>query len=60
MAMGRLWYGVITPYGVGHITWIEGNLNKELYCKILQDDLGTYQDLGLNYHDCYFQQDNDL
>ena len=52
--------GVITPYGVGHSTQIEGNLNKELYCKILQDDLGTYQDLGLHYHDHYFQQDNDL
>ena len=53
-------WGMITPYGVGRIVWIEGNLNKELYCEILQDDLlGTYQDLGLDYHDRYFQQDND-
>ena len=53
-------WGMITPYGVGHIVQIEGNLNKELYCEILQDDLlGTYQDLRLDYHDRYFQQDND-
>ena len=51
---------MITPYGVGHIVRIEGNLNKELYYEILQDDLlGIYQDLGLDYHDRYFQQDND-
>jgi hypothetical protein len=53
-------WGMITAQGVGHIVRIEGNLNKELYCKILQDDvLGTYHDLHLDYHDYYFQQDND-
>ena len=52
-------WGMITPYGVGCIVQIKGNLNKEFYCEILPDNLlDTYQDLGLDYHDCYFQQDN--
>jgi len=53
-------WGMITAHGVGRIIRIEGNLNKELYCDILQDDvLGTFRDLHLDYHDYYFQQDND-
>jgi hypothetical protein len=53
-------WGMITAYGVGHIVRIEGNLNKDLYCEILQDDvLGTFHDLHLDFHDYYFQQDND-
>ena len=53
-------WGMITAQGVGHIVHIEGNLNKKLYCEILQDDvLGSYHDLQLDYHDYYFQQDND-
>ena len=52
-------WGMITAQGVVHIVRIEGNLNKELYCEILQDDvLGSYHDLQLDYHDYYFQQDN--
>jgi len=53
-------WGMITAQGVGRIVRIEGNLNKELYCEILQDDvLGSYHDLHLDYRDYYFQQDND-
>jgi len=53
-------WGMITAHGVGHIVRIEGNLNKELYCEILQDDvLGTFHDLHLDFHNYYFQQDND-
>jgi hypothetical protein len=53
-------WGMITAFGVGRIVRIEGNLNKELYTEILEDDvLGSFRDLGLNYHDFYFQQDND-
>ncbi len=53
-------WGMITAHGVGHIVRIEGNLNKELYCEILQDDvLGTFRDLHLDFHNYYFQQDND-
>jgi hypothetical protein len=53
-------WGMITEQGVGRIVRIEGNLNKELYCEILEDDvLGTFKDLHLNFRDYYFQQDND-
>jgi hypothetical protein len=53
-------WGMITAFGVGHIVRIEGNLNKELYTEILEDDaLGSFHDLGLDYGNFYFQQDND-
>jgi hypothetical protein len=32
-------WGMIMAQGVGQIIWIEGNLNKELYCEILEDDV---------------------
>lgn len=52
-------WALVTVKGVGQIVQIEGNLNKNLYCKILEDNiLGSYSDLGLDYHDYYFQQDN--
>jgi hypothetical protein len=45
---------------VGRIVRIEGNLNKELYRDILQDDvLGTYREHHMNRRSFYFQQDND-
>ena len=53
-------WGMITSKGVGRIVRIEGNLNKELYCEILKDDvLGTYCDLDMDPRQFYFQQDND-
>jgi hypothetical protein len=53
-------WGMVTSVGVGHIVRIEGNLNKDLYVEILEDDaLGSFHDLHLDYHDYYFQQDND-
>src|SRR6267378_3412301 len=43
-------WGMITAHGVGDIVRIEGNLNKELYYEILQDDvLGTFHDLHLDF-----------
>ena len=51
-------WGMITSVRVGHIVRIEGNLNKDLYVEILEDDAG-FRDLHLDYHDYYFQQDND-
>jgi len=42
-------WGMITAKGVGRIVRIEGNLNKELYRDILEDDvLGTYRDLHMD------------
>ena len=51
---------MITARGVGRIVRIKGNLNKELYHDILQDDvLGTYRELHMKPCSFYFQQDND-
>jgi len=53
-------WGIITARGVGRIVRIEGNLTKELYCEILEDDvLGTYREFRMKPHAFYFQQDND-
>jgi len=53
-------WGMITAKGVGRIVRIEGNLNKELYRDILEDNvLGTYRDLHMDPRRFYFQQDND-
>lgn len=57
--VGRLWVWGMTD-GVVCIVGNEDNLNKELCCDILRDDvLGTYHDLGMDYRN-YIQQDNDL
>jgi hypothetical protein len=53
---------MITPHGLGRLVRIEGNLNAELYCQILEEDLlGSLDDLDLDLdrRDYYFQQDND-
>jgi hypothetical protein len=53
-------WGMITPPGLGRLVRIDGNLVKELYVDILQDDfLGTLDDLELDPRSYYFQQDND-
>jgi hypothetical protein len=52
-------WGIITAWGVGRIVKIEGNLNKELYLKILEDNvLGTYHEFHMKHDKFYFQQDN--
>jgi hypothetical protein len=52
---------MITPHGLGRLVCIKGNMHKELYREILQDNfLGTMDDLELDMHNYYFQQDNDL
>ena len=53
-------WGMITARGVGQLVRIEGNLTKELYRDILEDDvLGTYHDLHMDHRSFYFQQDHD-
>jgi hypothetical protein len=53
-------WGMITPHGLGRLVRIEGNLNAQIYCQILQEDLlGKFDDLDLDRRDYYFQQDND-
>src|SRR3954468_16331320 len=53
-------WGCMTLKGTGHLTKIEGNMDADLYCEILGDELIK----SLEYHDLdvntiIFQQDND-
>jgi len=53
-------WGCLTSSGVGYLVRIEGGLDAELYCRILEEDLFSslhYYDLDTN--DIIFQQDND-
>jgi hypothetical protein len=53
-------WGCITSQGVGFLTKIEGNMDKELYCSILQDELQqTIHYYDLNPPNVIFQHDND-
>jgi hypothetical protein len=53
-------WGMITPHSLGRLVRIQGNLQKDLYRDILQEDfLGTMDDLKLDVCNYYFQQDND-
>ena len=59
-AMGRLWYGGWSHLMVLDTLYGSRATSTRSCTEILQDDLlGTYQDLHLDYHDRYFQQDND-
>lgn len=53
-------WGCFTSQGVGNLCWIQGKMNSELYCQILEEDLmGTLDWYGLRKEDVTFQQDND-
>ncbi|CAB4445033.1 unnamed protein product [Rhizophagus irregularis] len=54
-------WGCFTSSGVGYLIRIEGGLDAELYCKILEENLMDtlhYYDLDIN--NIIFQQNNDL
>lgn len=53
-------WGCMTAQGPGFLTRIDGGLNAELYCNILQDEfMQTLDYYGLDKSDIIFQQDND-
>src|SRR3954470_6979147 len=53
-------WGCMTAKGIGYMTKIEGNMNADLYCQILRDELMDSLDYyNLNPADVIFQQDND-
>jgi DDE superfamily endonuclease len=53
-------WGCMTSQGIGNLCRIDGRLNAELYCKILDEDLkATISWYGLNSKDVIFQHDND-
>lgn len=64
--MGETWrghvmvWGVVTPFGVGRLVQIEGNMDAAKYERILEEGLlGTASDFGVDLDAFVFQQDND-
>lgn len=53
-------WGCMTHKGVGNLVKIEGNMDSELYCQILEEDLvSSLEWYGLNLDQIIFQHDND-
>jgi transposase len=53
-------WGCMSFYGVGNLVRIDGGLNAELYCNILQEDLASSVEFyGGKLENFIFQQDND-
>lgn len=53
-------WSCISVHGPGYITKIEGNMDSDLYIKIIEEDYDqTLVDFGLENQDVIFQQDND-
>lgn len=53
-------WGVVTPFGVGRLVRIEGNMDAAQYERILEEGLlGTASDFGVDLDAFVFQQDND-
>jgi len=56
MTWGCMQYGS----GVGTLVRIDGNMDADLYCQILEDDmLGSLEEWGVTRDKIIFQQDND-
>lgn len=53
-------WGCVTWFGVGRIHRVEGRMNSDQFCSILEDSLlGSLEDHGLRVDNVVFQQDND-
>lgn len=53
-------WGCMTAKGLGNMAKIEGNMDAELYCKILDEDLiGTFEWFGMDKDKMIFQHDKD-
>jgi hypothetical protein len=53
-------WGCMTALGPGYMAKIDGGMDSELYCKILDEDLlDTINDYGLDKSEIIFQHDND-
>lgn len=53
-------WGIITPFGVGRLVRVNGNMNAAQYQDILEEGLlGTARDFGVDLDTVLFQQDND-
>jgi transposase len=55
----KIW-GCMSVYGIGNLVKIEGNMDSELYCQILAEDLpSSVEYYGAKLSDFIFQHDND-
>ena len=53
-------WGCMTAQGIGYLMRIEGNMDADLYCQILRDELMTTLEFyNLDVNEVIFQQDND-
>ena len=53
-------WSCLTWDGPGRLHQVEGRMNAEQYCNILEESfLGTLSNKGLMLNDIIFQQDND-
>ena len=53
-------WGCMMWEGVGYVCKIDGKMDADLYCKILEDDLqSSIEYYGKTAEDIIFQQDND-
>ena len=53
-------WGCMGWNGVGKLIEVEGKMDAEQYCKILEDGLvESFEMLEMEEGSCYFQQDND-
>lgn len=53
-------WGCMTAHGAGYLSKIEGGLDADLYCKILEEELiQTIDYYGMQKKEVIFQQDND-
>ena len=55
-----MFWGCMTPQGVGYVCRIDSRMDAELHTSILQDDfLAIVEFYGLDMVDLIFQQEND-
>ena len=53
-------WGCMGWNGVGKLIEVEGKMDAEQYCEILEDGLvKSFETLEMEEGSCYFQQDND-
>ena len=53
-------WGCMGWNGVGKLVEVQGKMNAEQYCEILEDGMvENFEKLAMEEDECYFQQDND-
>ena len=53
-------WGCMGWNGVGKLVEVQGKMNSEQYCEILEDGMEeSFEKLEMEKEECYFQQEND-